>query len=62
MKARNLGASFLEPEVEMKARMKFGHPRLFCTTGTPHLSASALGHRTRQISFVEFSEYVRISN
>jgi hypothetical protein len=51
MKARNLGASFLESEVEMKARMKFVYPWLLCTAGTPHLSASALGQRTQQNYF-----------
>jgi len=53
MKARNLGASFLESEVEMKARMKFVRPWLFCTAGTPHLSPSALGQRTRQNFFCQ---------
>ena len=51
MKARNLGASFLESEVEMKARTKIVYPWLLCTAGTPHLLASALGQRTQQNSF-----------
>jgi len=53
--ARNLGAPFLEIEVEMKARIKFMRPSLFGARGMRRPSAPAFGQRTQHDFFVRFS-------
>jgi hypothetical protein len=60
--ARNLGAPFLESEVEMKTRMKFMRPSLFGAAGTRCPSTLASGQRTQRDFFVRFSACIRITN